>query len=209
MSMTITIEDTATPAIRRYLAALRDRRPLHAEMGMAVEAQVAKHMRTVKEPQGNRLSAPSTGFWKEAIGSIRGTADNEAAVVSISKRGVALQYYGGTVRAKNKPYLTIPISPLSHGKSVAEMGGKFYRFLSKKGNLILATDPNPGRAGKPRVGQRLKTARIPRYRGGVPLYVLKKQVTVRPHADVLPDRAELERTATRALNNYIGRRLAA
>lgn len=209
MSMTITVEDTATPALKRYMAALRDRRPLHEAMGLAVRTQVMNHLRTVKVPQGNRLGGQSTGFWKEAMESVRSTASDSEATVSISKRGVALQYYGGTVRVKNKPWLTIPINPAAHGKSVAEMGVKFYRFLSKKGNWILATDPDPGRVRKPKTGERPNATRIPRYRGGVPLYLLKKQVTVRPHADVIPTREYMAEMAARAAKSYMGRRLAA
>lgn len=156
--MNVTIEDRATPEVRAYIARLSDRTQLHDEMGMAVERQVVKHLRTVKVPQGNRLGAPSTGFWKSAIDSVVGTADAQAATVSIPARGVALQYYGGAVRAKTKPFLTIPIHAAAHGKSVEELGVRVYRFLSKKGNLILATDPAPPRSGssgrerKPRTG---------------------------------------------------------
>jgi hypothetical protein len=202
MSMTITIEDTATPALRRAMAALKDRKALHAEMGMAVERQVVRHFRTVKVPQGNRLRGVSTGFWKKAAASVKGTASETEAVVRVPARGVALQYYGGTVKAKGKP-LTIPIHPAAHGKSVAEMGVKVYRFLSKKGNWILATDPNTARSGKPRAGKSLNATRIPRYRGGTPLYVLKQAVTIKPHADVLPTREELTETAREQARRYL------
>lgn len=201
--MTITVEDHATPGLKAMMARLRERQPLHAEMGMGVERLVARHMRLTKVPQGNRLSAPSTGFWQKAINSIRGTATDAEATVTIPARGVALQYHGGTVTAKSKPYLTIPISPLSHGKSVKEMGGHLYRFLSKKGNLILATDPNPARGagGKPRKPR----SGPPRYRGGTPLYLLKKAVRIHAHADVLPDDTAIGAEAVKAASKYIAR----
>ena len=117
--VTITVEDSATPELRAEMARLTDRKPLHAEMGMAVERLVARHLRATKLPQGNRLGAPSTGFWKKAIDSVVGTANATEAVVSIPSRGVALQYYGGTVKPQRAEDLTIPIHAVAHGKSVA------------------------------------------------------------------------------------------
>lgn len=202
--VTITVEDSATPELRAEMARLTDRKPLHAEMGMAVERLVARHLRATKLPQGNRLGAPSTGFWKKAIDSVVGTANATEAVVSIPSRGVALQYYGGTVKPQRAEYLTIPIHAVAHGKSVAELGLPVYRFLSKKGNWLLAEDPRGGRKGD---GSRRKSAGPPRYRGGQPLYLLRKRATIRPHPDVLPSEAEIAATAHEAATKYIARRL--
>lgn len=201
MKIEVAMNDLASAAIRGTLAKLSDRTALHAEMGFAVETLVARHMRATKVPQGNRLGAPSTGFWKAAIESITGSADADGAVVSIPHRGAALQYYGGTVSAKSKPYLTIPIHKRAHGKFARELGVKLYRFVSKAGNLILATDPKPQRAasGRPR---RERTG-PPRYRGGIPMYVLKKAVTIRAHSDVLPGDDELLAGARTAAINYL------
>jgi hypothetical protein len=201
--MTITVEDHATPGLRSMMARLADRTALHAEMGMAVERQVARHMRGSVALKPNRLGAPSTGFWQKAINSIRGTATDSEATVSIPARGVALQYYGGTVRPTSKEYLTIPIHAMAHGKSAREIGVRLYRFMSKKGNLILATDPNPrrGSTGKPSK----KRARLGGYRGGTPLYVLKRSARILPHPNVLPDAAALGAEAAKAAGAYIGR----
>lgn len=202
----ITIADQVTPEVRKFIAALEDRRALHAEMGMAVETQVLRHIRTVKVPQKNRLGATSTGFWQRALASVKGDSDNTGATVRIPARGVALQYYGGTVRAQNKPWLTIPIHAAAHGKRAFEIGKPLYRFMSKAGNWILATDPTGGvRSGRTR--QRKERSGPPRYRGGVPLYVLKKSVSVRAHEDVLPTQEAMGKTAADAASAYVGRRL--
>lgn len=201
--MTVTVTDYATPGLKAALARLGSRRELNAEMGMAAERLVARHMRAVKVPQGNRLGGTSTGFWQKAINSIRGTATDQEATVTIPARGVALQYYGGTVRPTQKAYLTIPINAMAHGKSAREIGAKLYLFRSKKGNMILATDPDPrrGSTGKPRK----KRARLGGYRGGTPLYVLKKSARVLPHPDVLPEIGQIGEAAAKAAEAYIGR----
>lgn len=89
----VNIEDHASDALRGYLAILHDRTALHATLTQAVKKQISKHIRTVKIPQGNTFGASSTGFWKKAIGSIYGIITADSAVVGISARGVALQYY--------------------------------------------------------------------------------------------------------------------
>lgn len=207
----IKVEDRATDFIKRQLKNLEDKRQLHAEMGMSVERKVLQHIRLVKVPQGNALRATSTGFWQKALASVRSTSDNIGATVSIPHKGVRMQYAGGTI-STTKRSLTIPINPLAHGKSVAEIGKELYVFLSKKENLILAIKPTSAEQAEYNKKRKKKTKGTGKpnplpYRGGKPLYVLKDSVTIKPHSDVLPTARELTNVATEAANNYIARRL--
>ena len=174
--MTFTEEDFATPALRGMIERLSDHRSLHARMAMAAEKTVLNHLRTVKLPQGNRFGAPSTGFWKKAIDSVFSTATGAEATVSIPARGVALQYYGGTVRPTNKQCLTIPLNAMAYGKSARELAP-----------LIRVKDVLFKKIGDG------SAANL------VPMFALRKSVTIRPHPDVLPSKGVLaEVVATEA-----------
>jgi hypothetical protein len=194
--MTITVEDHATPGLRAMMARLADRTALHAEMGMGVERLVARHMRTTKVPQGNRLGGTSTGFWMKAIASIKGTSDGNSATVSIPARGVALQYYGGTVRPKaGKKYLTIPACPEAHGKRASEIKGGYEQ------QEWLRTP-----YGRPfAIAEKIKVNRKGIQTRGRILFWLKKSVTIRAHSDVLPEEAAIGAEAAKAAKKYIAR----
>ena len=192
--MTITVEDTATPGLQAMMARLANRQPIHAEMGLAVHKAVADHMLAVKVPQKNQLGGTSTGFWLKAIRSIGGKSDGTSATVTISKPGVALQYSGGTIKPRNKQWLTIPACAEAHGKSAREMPGGY----AKQEWLF-------NRMGKPfAIAEKVAEQHGIQTRGRI-LFWLTKSATIRPHADVLPSETTIASAAALAGERYIAR----
>ena len=149
---------------------------------MAAEKTVLNHLRTVKQPQGNRFGAPSAGFWKKAMDSVFSTATATEATVSIPARGVALQYYGGTVRPTNKQCLTIPINAMAYNQSA--------RTLAP---LIRVKDILYKKFGE---GSSAKL---------VAMFALRKSVTIRPHPDVLPSKGTIAQAVATEAEIYCRR----
>lgn len=70
------------------------------------------------------LSNGGRSFWQDAASSIfKSNTDTKASVV-VNKPGVALQYYGGTVRPKKARNLAIPMREEFRGKNPRELTGK-------------------------------------------------------------------------------------
>lgn len=183
MALQVTLraaEDDTT--LRQKLARLRNVTALHGAMALSVERLVIKHMRTVKVPLGNKLGAPSTGFWRNAIASVRADSGDAGGVVRITQRGVALQYYGGTVTPKTAKALTIPIAAEAHGKTVGDFKAAGETIFRLKGSDLLCRDVG----GKPQ-----------------PLFVLRQSATIRPHADVLPTAEELQEAAAAGARRHL------
>ncbi len=190
-ALDLTFTDLATPGMRRVITRLEDRHRLHAEMGMSVGRLVIRHLRLTLATKPNKLGAPSTGFWQKAISSISANATEEAATISIRHQGVRLQYHGGTVRPTRAKALTIPISPLAHGKRVGDFSkGSIFMLPIKRGQSIGILARKFGRG---------KSARIE------PLYVLRRSATIRPHPEILPTEAEIGEAAATALTKYLER----
>lgn len=211
MRLVVNIADNLTPFLNGKIRRLQDRRGLHKAMGFAVEALVVGHIEQEMVPRGNKLGGTSTGFWQKAVNSARTEVDGDAATVIISARGTALQYFGGVVTAKNKPWLTIPIHSMAHGRAAEEIGMPLYRFTSKAGNEILATRPTKEDAkafrknqNKPRGKSSARGGEKRRgYIGGIPVYVLKKSVTIPAHPEALPTMDAIAQAAADAARDFL------
>lgn len=86
-------------------------------------------------------------FYRQAGDSVSTGADSRGAIVSISQLGFAQRFYGGTIRAKNVNYLTIPASPEAYGKRAREFNDLDFAF---------AEDPETG-ALRPALVRRAQT----------------------------------------------------
>lgn len=136
------------------------------------------------------LALPGRSFYREAATSLERTSNESMDMVHVVKRGMALQYYGGTVRAgkgrssktgKPTKYLSIPVND-----SVRDMPGSypnlsFVKFNDELAALVIAQDDGDFK----------------------PIFWLKKEVTIRPHKNILPKEAQYNRAAKEGALKYI------
>jgi hypothetical protein len=97
-------------------AQLRDFIPsaetLAEAMGQGVFTLVKGHLAARNGRTSRRAGFPKSHYWAEAAKSVRKpSVSGSTATIEIDKEGVALHYYGGTVKPKKKA-LAIPLSPL-------------------------------------------------------------------------------------------------
>jgi hypothetical protein len=128
--------------------------------------------------------------------------------VSVTQIGVALRYYGGTVRQKpGGPLLTLPskyVPVQNKTRLAARMAGPLAFIPSKKdktagvlveGELTGKTIRKGKRAGEP--------ATRPKP-GGRLMYVLRTQTDHRPDPTILPTDQQLAEVARDAALDYVG-----
>lgn len=170
--------------------ALANKEEIHATVEIAAITRMKLHLTEHYVPRPNGLGAPSTGYWKSAVEDTRSTSDANSATVSISKTGVRLHYYGGVVKASGRTsevtgrpikFLTIPVHPGAHGRTISDLGGKgsFYIVPFGAGGGLKDASSNAG-AGVFRKTGAKASASDPLY------YVLKKSVTIKADPNVLP-----------------------
>ena len=88
------------------------------------------------------VSNGGRNFWQDASKSIYKAHTEDSASVVVKKVGVALQYFGGTVRPKNGRNLAIPLRPEFYGRNPREMTGKKLLFsvsARRRANAFLHT----------------------------------------------------------------------
>lgn len=201
MQLTVNLTDRVSGTLARTMARLRAAAELHETMGAAVEDRVAEHLRATKQ-------SPNTGWWGRAIRSLSHTSSATEAVVSFSHRGVALRYYGGTVRQRpGGPLLTIPSEhvPVSHGtrRAAREMGQLAFlraRRPARKGVVGVLVE---GEGFVPKRGKYKGQQRVRPKQGGKLLYTLMTEVDHQADSTVLPTTDDLLATASEAAADYL------
>jgi len=111
-----------------------------------------------------------TGWWLATASGWSITKASGASVTySNAAIGLAHKVTGGTIRAKRRKFLTIPIVPEAHGVSVRDYSQRFSPLFRVKG--VLAEKDEDSESGIR------------------PVYALKKSVTHKPWPNALPPEA--------------------
>ncbi len=162
-------------------------------MEVAVEGKVKANFDILSRTP-NKLGGQTTAFWKRAGDSVTTKVSGSTVTLTITQKGVALQYYGGTVKPSGKPseitgkpikFLTIPKVAAAHGKSVATLRS-------------LGVDLYPGRGGLLRQAGDTRNPDTDEM-----WFVLAKKATIKPNPRVLPPASEITAAAAEALDNAL------
>ena len=165
--------DTATPKVSNLIRLLGTARTINAIAARTGEGVIKGHLKNVPMTRRNKNNFPTTRFWGRAHRATRSTYTDASATVTIDQPGVALQYYGGEVKAKKSQYLTIPVSANSYGHRASHFRDeKTFCFTSKKGNKFIARRPRGGELEL--------------------LYLLRKSANVPADKSVLPPLEEIK-----------------
>ena len=93
--------------------------------------------------------------------------DTKSAIIENSTIGLSHKITGGTIRAKRRKFLTIPIDPRAHGITAKQFSRSISPLFRVKNILAYADDDGATKTFKP-------------------AYVLKKSVTQKPWLGALP-----------------------
>lgn len=132
-----------------------------------------------------------SGFWNEIAEQtyISSVSADSAEIVCDHVAG-AHKHTGGPIRVRNKSWLTIPINPLSKGKSVARMKSEGYKLF------------RPWRKG----GQeRWHALAFVQKKGEkpIPLFALTKETRPQRPFPWWPEKSDVERLGLAAVNEFL------
>lgn len=155
-------------------AQLRDLIPaaktLAEAMGQGVFNLVKGHLAERDKRPSRRPGFPKSHYWAEAAGAVHGpTVSGSTATIEIDQEGVALHYYGGTVKPNKAKALAIPLSPLVADIYPREAPSNLDLFWPKNSSHGFLKDAN--------------TSEL--------LYLLVPQVTIPADSTVLPEEGKL------------------
>ena len=146
--------------------------------GRAIFNLIKGHLAERDKRPAAKSGWPKSHYWADAAKSVREpTISGSTATIEIDKEGVALHYYGGTVKPKKKA-LAIPISPL-----VADI------WPSEKSELDLIKTKKNAFLADPTTKEFL--------------YLLVPQVTIPADPTVLPEEGKIAGAALDAAESLL------
>lgn len=195
----------ASNGISALIRSCKDRTALHEAMAAGVEKNVSEHL------LAKNSNSPNSDFYASASKSTEVKADEAGALVLITKRGMALRYYGGRVlpgktissfTGKRTTSLAIPSDDVPMAgkegrKGPREMGILAFIPSKKSGTVGVLVEGeliNRKRGG----GQRV----VPKD-GGKLMYVLRSWTDHKEDKTLLPTLAGLLAAAKDAANDYL------
>lgn len=178
MKFTLTLETPLADVIP-------SERVLAQAAGRGVSNVVKRHLAQRDANGAPRDGMPRTGYWGDAANSVTVSMDGDTAIVSVTKEGAALHYYGGVVYPTGgRKALAIPKSPKTAGRRPAEIDPMRTRFA-----LVW---PKGHTAGTLRDR---KTGEI--------AYLLVAKATIKADKTVLPTESEMIAAGTAAMESII------
>lgn len=193
----ITYTNAVSPATRELAAGLSPAN-INPVVGEEVKGVYRDHLFALNESRANALGGKRTNYYTGAARSVSWTVVPDGVLISIQQIGLALHYFGGTVKPVTKKFLTIPARAEAYGKRASEFND-LEILWGKNGPYALARRVSSsitiGR--RPKNGQRSVTPGA--VQGGEVMFWLKKEVTIEADPSVLPD----EQTINRAVNRVV------
>jgi hypothetical protein len=181
--------DLASPALQQLRGALAPSR-LNPIVGTAAAEATVAHFVQLNRERPNRLGGRRTNYYFQASEKVNWREIDDGVVISIPQVGLALRVFGGTVRPKQKKFLTIPVNPAAHGKRASEFD---LEVIFGRGGEPIAL----GRKTRVKKGQNPGALREIMFR-------LAKHAIQRPDPTVAPSAERITASVTRAVDNYIG-----
>ncbi len=192
-----------TTELRRLESALSPKN-LSAIAGRSGVNTIREHLFGLNQTRPNKLRGRRTGFYAQAArGTSFATVDGDtAALISINQVGIRQRYFGGTIRPTGgRKWITIPARAEAHGKRAREFGDlRFVVFAGGGGAALIRRERTVLK--RQRGGGFTGTAE-----GGEVMYWLRRSVTQRPDATVLPYDELIRSRIDRDVSAYVTRRL--
>lgn len=150
-------------------------------------------------------------FYRQAGDSVTTGVVPQGAVVSVTQTGFRQRLFGGTIRAKNSRYLTIPAAPEAHGKRAREFNdldfavvenpetGALQPALVRRAQTLIKYRRVKGAAGVTLQAKPVATL-MPEV-----MYWLTPSVTQEADPSVLPYGEQMSVRATDAIKNRFAR----
>lgn len=191
MKPTVSISDSAGPALVAIAAQVKDKDGLLRVLGRRTANELKAHFRWKEQTEPNKRGWPRQHFWSQVAQSVFTNIPGKTSVrVGIGHQAIAQKLYGGTITAKRRKYLALPLTAEAYGTSPREARWKDrLRYMeSKKGSKLLVIDHGKGEIE--------------------PVFLLLRSVTQAPTKNALPSLPTLGAKLVKDAQGHLDREMA-
>jgi len=205
----VTVRRTAGDAkeLRRLGSALSPAN-LNPIVGRSAVNTFREHFFGLNSSRPNKLGGRRTGFYAQAARATSFEATATGATISVNKEGIRQRLKGGEIKpGPGRQWISIPAIASAHGKLAREFNDLRFVLLRAAGNALAALKRVTGHSR-----ERIDSAGNVTGGGeilGPVVYWLKKSVTQRADATVLPYDELIQSRIDRDVSSYVTRRLSA
>lgn len=187
LSVKISVNDSATPALAAVGDSLKDRRALNKSIAGSVEDITRAHIRIAAQTRhttATRLGASPTNYLVNKADTVETRSDGAGVVMDVY--GAIFKRVTGPVSVApvNKKWLTIPAAAESYGRRAGEFGGLY--FVKSGADSARLQD---------------KTGKV--------LFWLKKRVTLPQDRGLLPSDQQFTDAAELGARDFLKQQIAA
>jgi hypothetical protein len=191
--------------LRRMEAAFRPAN-LNPIVGRSAVNTFREHFFGLNQSRPNKLGGRRTGFYAQAARSTSSVATETGAIVSVNKEGIRQRLNGGEIKpGPGRQWISIPAIASAHGKLAREFNDLRFVLIRAAGNALAALKRVTGRT-RERIDEAGNVTGGGEILGTV-VYWLKKSVTQKPDASVLPYDELVQSRIERDVSSYVTRRL--
>lgn len=139
ISAKLTVTDLIQPRLNQIIAEVKSPEALYKDCGRRLNNELRSWFARREGEDAPKHGERSTHFWNDIRNSVQNpVTDPRGVTVEILDPRFPQKVFGGTITAKNVDALTVPISPLAHGRRAsvfeAETG---YQLFRPKGHNVL------------------------------------------------------------------------
>jgi hypothetical protein len=191
VNVSISIRDTATPNLRKFIGGLTGpaRSGLLRAMGTEVQHVTTEHVRALagaRHTTASRLGAAPSNFLAQAAEKIAApealTADQTEAVLTINHPGFSRAFRDVTIRPRNAKSLAIPLAAIAYNRRPRQLWDRLKLFIPK-GKRVIAMSDGAG--------------------GITAIYALVRSVTQSQDRSLLPSAEQWETAAAKGAKQYL------
>ena len=200
MNLSVSIRNTATPAIKEAVAQIKGNGLVMAE-AQGVRETLRDRFAELEQTRPNKMGFPRTHFWADVRGTVQvpQVQSPATATVSIAHQAIRQRVEGGKiVPTAGHEFLTLPEAPEAYGHRAREFSNLHFGFAENRyGNLAPALIENNAtrvKFGRTRKDGTRKVTPGPEV-GGAVFFWLVKQVYQPADPTILPSEARLQEAA--------------
>jgi hypothetical protein len=198
LAIDVTLTGNAPDAVRSLRAGLHPSQ-LNPIVGRAARTAYRDHLFGLNSQRPNALGGARTNFYADAARATQFRVEGDHVIVSINQVGIALRFFGGTVKPRTAKFLTIPVHPRAHGHRAREFdlelvygrNGEPIALATKSSLVNIVRQTAKGRITRNLGGRR-----------GEIMFRLVRSATMKPDETVLPYPQQVGAAAARAVDTY-------